>query len=254
MFALPTNEFNKVFHLADHSSSNRVYLLSVVEGVQTGKVFVNSVENPTCALIWHYCGFYYLLGEPDESFLLESADLIRRQKDKMRCFIIEDSNPQCDAYFSNEPDIIRQERFSFFFDRTKDISFKIPAGFQLKELDASLLARLEGNIIPSFSWDSMTEFLEKGKGFCLLYGDEIATVAFSSGICHNEIDIGIETKEAFRKQGLAAIVAKRMVQYVLEIGKEPNWECYMGNQGSRRTAEKAGFVFKKSYPFFKSIT
>ncbi len=253
MFALPTIEFSKVVHLADHSSSNRVYPLSVVEGVQTGKVFVNSVENPTCALIWHYCGFYYLLGEPDELFLTESAELIRRQKNNLKCFIIEDNNPQCDAYFSKEPDIIRQERYRFSLDESKDISFTIPPGFQLKELDADMLARLEGKIIPSFSWDSMSEFLDKGKGFCLLYGEEIASVAFSSGISHDEIDIGIETKEAFRMQGLAAIVAKKMIQYVLEVGKTPTWECHMGNLGSKHTAEKVGFVFKKSYPFFKAV-
>ena len=252
MIELPYSEFDKVYYLAEHSYSNRTYPLSVVEGVQTGSIFVDSLEKPGCALICHYCGFYYLLGRPNEHFLAECADLIRTEKSKVKCFFIEDNDLKLDAYFLKESGIIRQERHSFRLDPTKDISFTVPNGFVLKELDATLLSRLEGNIIPSFSWDSMTKFLKKGKGYCLVHGNEVATVAFSSAVSHDEIDIGIETKEAYRKQGLAAIVAKQMIQYIVEEGKTPTWECYVGNLGSKHTAEKAGFALKKTYCFFKA--
>ena len=252
MIELQSKEYQKVYEMVNLSASNRVYPLSIVEGFQKGQIFVDSIENPTCALIWHFCGFGYLEGEPKEDFLAETAALIRNEKKtNPRRLVMEIDHPQWETYFSSHPGISRKERYSFIYTGTGRQQTSLPEGFTLKAIDANILSRLKGRIIPSFSWDWDIDFLKKGKGFCLLYGQEIAATAFSSAVSHEEIDIGVETAEPFRNQGCAALVAQKMVQYVLDTGKRPVWECYTDNIGSRRTAERIGFVLEKKFSFFK---
>jgi RimJ/RimL family protein N-acetyltransferase len=83
------------------------------------------------------------------------------------------------------------------------------------------------------------------------FENEIAATVFSSAVSHDEIDIGIETNEKYRKCGLATILAKRMVQYILEEQKKPVWECHTQNMGSRSVPEKVGFCVKSTHPFFR---
>jgi hypothetical protein len=212
------------------------------------------MDQITSVLFWHQCGFAYLSGEPNTNFLLDIAALIKNEHhNNIRRFVLQVNNKKWDDFFSKVDGIVREERYSFYFQEKHFSKEKIllPDGFFLKEIDEKLLPRINGNIVPSFSWDSNIEFLNKGKGFCILFGTDIAATVFSSAVSHDEIDIGIETKEEFRRFGLASILARRMVEYVLEQHKTPTWECFTGNIGSRRTAEKAGFHVQKLNSFFK---
>ncbi len=120
------------------------------------------------------------------------------------------------------------------------------------EIDEELLSRIEGRVVPLNFWSSSEEFLTKGKGYCLTKNDEVAAVAFSAAVSSRQIDIGIETKESHRRKGLAVIVAKKMAEYVLSIGKEPVWDCDAANAGSRATAERAGFEVVLQYAYYKA--
>lgn len=248
-------DYHKLIGFADKNTCNRVYPLSIAEENQNGQIFVDSMDNITCALFWHQCGFAYLSGKPNVSFLSEVAALIRNEHhNNLRRFILQIDNNEWDNYFFQEDGIIREDRYSFYFQKTDILNKEIilPDGFVMKEIDEILLSKINGNIIPSFSWDSDIEFLNKGKGFCILFGNEIAATVFSSAVSHDEIDIGIETKESFRRCGLAAILARRIVQYILEEHKTPVWECHTGNTVSRHTAEKIGFHVQKTHSFFRS--
>lgn len=120
--------------------------------------------------------------------------------------------------------------------------FDMPKEFELKELDARLLSKVSGNIVPSLFWESSNDFLLKGKGYCVVHNEEVASWAFSAAVSSQEIDIGIETNLKYQKQGLGMIVAKRMMQYAIEQGKKPVWACHYQNTASAKMAEKLGFV------------
>ena len=77
-------------------------------------------------------------------------------------------------------------------------------------------------------------------------------MAFSAAVSSRQVDIGIETAEAHRRKGLAAIAAKKMVSYVKSIHKEPVWDCDAKNTGSRRTAEKVGFQVIAEHAYYKA--
>lgn len=255
MVEVSKKDYHKLIEFAEKSTCNRVYPLSIAEGNQNGQIFVDSMDNPASALFWHQCGFAYLLGEPNDRFLSDIATRIRNgHGNNQRRFILQIDNNEWVNYFVNMDGIIREERYSFCFQETSfsNEELVLPDGFVMKEIDQILLSKIKGNIIPSFSWDLDIEFLSKGKGFCILFGTEIAATVFSSAVSHDEIDIGIETMEKYRKCGLATILAKRMIQYILEEHKTPVWECHTGNMGSRHVAEKVGFCVKKTHPFFRS--
>ena len=61
MIALNPTEF------ARNCTSNVVYPLSITEGFQDGNVIFS--DDSKTALFWHYCGFAYLSGSVEDSFL-----------------------------------------------------------------------------------------------------------------------------------------------------------------------------------------
>lgn len=257
MIELERNSYGMVKKFVDIITCDKVYPLSILEGRQVGRVFVDSVKNINSALFWHYCGFSYLTGNPSEAFLNDISLLIKQEYEpnQRRC-VLHINNDDLDNYFSNVSGIIRAEQYRFLFkqDKSDECSLLLKNGYEIRELDEKILSKLDGRIIPSFSWGSTDDFLEKGKGYCILDENEVVTVAFTAAISDTEVDIGIETNEKYRKQGFGKCVAALMVKDVLKRNKTPIWECNINNLGSKAIAESVGFEVLETYPlFYKNI-
>ena len=52
----------------------------------------------------------------------------------------------------------------------------------MKKVDAELLSKISGYVVPSLFWESEEAFLEKGKGYCIVYGGEVVSVAFTAAV------------------------------------------------------------------------
>ena len=167
-----------------------------------------------------------------------------------RRFVLEIKDEETARYFQDKENVEMHPRYRF---RLKEIKpeEKIPEGYELKEVDEKLLAKVKGRIVPSNFWSSAEEFLTQGKGYCLVQGDEVAAIAFSAAVSSQQVDIGIETREEHRRKGLAATAAKKMAAYVKSIGKEPVWDCDGVNAGSKATAEKVGFEVMAEHAYYK---
>ena len=74
-------------------------------------------------------------------------------------------------------------------------------------------------------------------------------MAFSSAISLEEVDIGVETAETYRRNGLASYLADRMCKEIIAQGKKPVWAHAETNEGSRKTALGAGFKPSKVNTF-----
>jgi len=253
MIELEKDNYDSVKKFASANTCDKVYPFSILEGRQVGRVFVDSVDNMSSVLFWHYCGFSYLTGNPTETFLNSISSLIKQEYEpnQRRC-ALQIKNGDWDNYFSNVSGIIRAERYRFLYNQDKynARSLSLQSGYEIRELDKKILSKLEGRIIPSFSWDSSEEFLEKGKGYCILHEDEVVTVAFTAAISDTEVDIGMETNEKYRKQGFGKFVATRMVKDILKSNKIPKWECNTNNLGSKAIAESVGFEVLEIHPLF----
>ena len=74
-------DYRKVKHLVEQIGVEKVYPLSLIEGLQNGEIYVDNDENPTAALIWHYCGFAYIVGDSSEEFIGETINLMKNPPD-----------------------------------------------------------------------------------------------------------------------------------------------------------------------------
>ena len=245
-------QYSKFIDLARKNTCNMVYPMSIAEGFQDGDIYTDCVDHPTFALFWHVSGFTYLTGRPTEEYLDDIYRLMKNEDGtNPRRFVLELKDEEVASYFQKRENVEEHPRYRFRLQEKETLEEGLPDGYVLKEVDAELLAKISGNIVPASFWRSNADFLEKGKGYCVMYGDEIASVAFSAAISSEQVDIGIETAEAHRRKGLAVIAAKKMVAYVKSIDKEPVWDCNVANVGSRRTAENVGFRIMAEHAFYK---
>ena len=213
-----------------------VYPLSVVQGYQQGSV----TEFDKSTLIWHWCGFAFVFGEPAEKDIDSIFDMMQKAKsDGRRLVLFSEKKSLTDAFARRGVNAEKRYFYEFSKDRANDVM--LPDGFEIKAIDAENIERLDGRIKPSFSWERSERFLEKGKGFCVMDGQTPAAWAFSAAVSDSEVDIGVETLDSYRGKGLAAAAAKAMIRYVLLVGKKAVWACHYGNIGSQKVAKKLGF-------------
>lgn len=236
MNKIKTEAYADYIQYIDKNSCGAVYPFSIAEDFQQGDVYAGSRS----VLFWHCSGFAFLYGEYGEDVLDFASDLLMNAD---RRFILFTDNEYAENYFRKNKNAVIEKRM--FFEYGKDAPpeiLKLPDGFELCEINADLLEKIKGGITPNFSWDSMKNFLEKGKGYCIVKGNTAAAWAFSAAVSTKEIDIGIETNSEYRRLGLAEIAAKKMLNYCFEQNKRPVWACHSENTASRKLAEKLGFV------------
>lgn len=228
-----------------------VYSDSVIEGYQSGDIWVDNNILPEVALVWHYCGFAYFIGKPYNDFLVQVYNIM--QKKSERRFVLQVYDDDIDKFFSQKNNLLQNYRYIFKY-QPKDTSEKhlIPTELKIREMNYNDIADMNMKIMPDFSWKSRKEFINKGKGFCITDGNIIVSEAFSSAISDKRIDIGLETCSLYKKKGLGAKIANEMVLYTLSQGKIPQWECNISNIGSAKTAEKVGFIITDKHSFYKA--
>lgn len=235
--AEPKDYLNYVQYI-EGSSCGAVYPYSIAEGFQSGDIFSDQAS----FLFWHYSGFAFLYGRPDERFLeYVSALLLDDKAENSRRFILFTANSSVESFFRKTENCAVERRLFFEYGRNEP-SFVLPAGYDLREIDDEWLKKLNGSVTPHFSWDKPNAFLGKGKGYCIVDGSSAASWAFTAAVSSKEIDIGIETAPGYQRLGLAAAVAEKMIEYCFEQHKKPVWACRADNTASKKLAEKLGFV------------
>ena len=228
-------EIAQIHGLTDPESCGAVYPLSVIQGYQTGLVLTDHALQTV--LIWHCCGFANLFGKVTENILAEIAEMMQNPQPYSR-MILMTQDKTVREYFSLQENFLQEERLYYRYNKT----FLKTENSESTEISLDILPRIKGRITPGFSWTNDEQFLNKGKGQCVMQNGEPAAWAFSAAVSDTEIDIGVETKEAYRRCGFAAKVASAMTAYAISQGKRPVWACHAMNTGSRRLAESIGFV------------
>ena len=224
---------------AKQCSSNRVYPLSIVEGLQEGEIIPDDEKDIKAVLFWHYSGFAYLSGDVEDSFLQKIyEDYYLKESD--RRFILITDDPKVIQFFSDKDGLVLDKRIEYGFGSVQKNEFK--CDYRIERIDESNYDRIHGRIVPSFSWSGKEQFLKNGFGYVALDGEKVIAIAFSAAVSSEEVDIGVETDEHYQHKGLAKTLADRMCREVLSIGKKPVWAHAVSNEGSKHTALAVGFV------------
>lgn len=92
------------------------------------------------------------------------------------------------------------------------------------------------------------DYQKRGLGFAVLYRGKLAAGASSYTVYRGGIEIQVDTKEAFRRRGLAAACAAQLILTCLERGLYPVWDA--AGRPSARLAQKLGYRFAGADPAY----
>ena len=225
-------DYRRYIPYAEQVAFCRVFPMSVAEGFQSGSIY----ESGNCILIRHKNNFSFLIGTPNEAELHEIHELIISENLKFLC----KDNYICEAMSAlGGVELIPRDIYSYPAGSAP--GFSIPGGFTARNIDKELFESITGRVPPSMYWDDHVQFSHYGSGICVMHGSEPASWAFSSAVSSDEMDIGIETSEAYRHTGLAYAAAAAMINKILPL-RRPTWTCQRSNLGSAHIAEKLGFI------------
>ena len=248
---------------ADHA----LIVDAVIEGTAPGWIRVDDGAGPRQALVSTPEG-HYAIGCPDNE----------RFNAALRALITEQIIPQGKAagwgalVLHYWPDTWRQrlramlpradtkEDFQHFFRFTTPRvrwQDRIPDGFAMRRVDASILARRElRNIDHARRWaqsnfGSIVRYLANGFGFGLLHNDVLVSWCIADAVNANRCEIGIHTDEGYRRRGLATLTVAATIDYCLTRGlTEIGWHCWSENRASAATARRAGFAYVMDHHAF----
>ena len=136
----------------------------------------------------------------------------------------------------------------------------------IQRVDISLASQLKNEGLSTFpGFSSLTDFAERGIGFCATINDRIISYAVSliqgregidigvetlfkpflpksSSLCREGINIGVETHPDFRNKGIATAVGAKLLAHCIEHDIYPHWSASYENVTSIYLAEKLGYV------------
>jgi hypothetical protein len=253
------DKYSSTKYLLDSVLCDRTFAYSIIENRQKGCIYVDNEHSIKNAIFWHFCG-YGLLAEvaPNEDSIVTLLGLMQgKHQSENKNLILQvyntDQKNRIEHKTKNDSSIRVGQRLIFRFNRSRfiDNKFPIPNGYEIVKIDEQLLRIIKGNVVPSFSWSSSEEFNNNGIGFCLLKGEEIVNIAFTSFVGYGQIDIGIETPPKHRNNGYARITASRLIKYCLDNNLDPIWGC-VKNISSIKVALSLGFelIGENNYYYF----
>lgn len=233
---------------------------ALIAGNNPGKIYVDNLENPQIALAATPEGSV-LVGDPAHQPGLE---VLKKWLQEIvftgNLPYVEDEfwlNVYPEKWGEALPDLIPTHdtvpltAYHYLLDELRfDWRKHLPDGYSLRQMDRAFFD--DSNVVMSGemedwfpieeAWGSLENFLAKGTGFCVMYGEEAVARCQADCVVDEKIELGIITEPDHRNKGLAALVTAATVEYCLENGfKQIGWHCVSWNTGSWKTAEKVGF-------------
>ena len=183
------NNFKEYSSWARANTANRVYPCSITEGFQSGEVYVNDGLDVEAVFFWHYCGFGYISGNASDPFLQDIYSEMISCRNGRRLVLIT-ADDYVTAFFRNRNVLIdSRAEYAYLCPDRFDVIDK--SEYRIERITRENLSKIEGRIVPSFSWESREQFLKEGFGYIALDQERVCAVAFSAAVSSVEIDIGV---------------------------------------------------------------
>ena len=219
----------------------RIFIHSVLEG-HSGIALADSNTNPRVAQLTHP-GWAILGGDVThpvaQKFVQQLSDI----------WVIPISAAWRALLFSVQGQHLKQTHGITFspdslnLEHLRDLQKQIPSDCHIERIDIALARQLKNeglSTLPGFS--SLTDFAERGIGFCVSIEGRIMSHAVSLMQCREGIHIGIETDPDFRNKGFASAIAAKLLAHCMERDIYPHWAASSENAASIHLAEKLGYV------------
>lgn len=128
----------------------------------------------------------------------------------------------------------------------------LPSGYSLKRIDEELFYQCKAcawskDLVSQYATYEMYKAL--GIGIVAMNGTEIVSGASSYSTYLGGIEIEIDTKEEYRRKGIAYACGGKLILECLEKGIYPSWDAH--NKASVALAQKLGYHFAYEYTAFE---
>lgn len=250
-----------IYELADPKKAETLFagwqetcIYSCVQGIM-GKMYANDTEHPTAAMVW-LGDFCFVAGEPDEELVLS-----RPWADRQNFMIMVPQNEAWSEIIESayqkqakrvERYAIKKEQGIFDEEQLQKAVESLPKEYTMRMMDEELFERCKGmdwcrdwgSQYPDFAL-----YEKHGLGVVILKGDEMVSGASSYSGYLGGIEIEIDTKTEYRRQGLAYACAAKLILECLKRGWYPSWDAQ--NKWSVGLAEKLGYHYDHAYPAYE---
>lgn len=218
-----------------------------------GRVFADSSENPSAAMaiLGDFCFF---AGKPNMELVKYNPRdfMIMVPQNEEWARLIEncyrDKAKSVTRYATKkEPEAFERERLQRAVDN-------LPNGYELKMIEEDLFYKCREK---SWCRDFVSQYADyekykkHGLGAVILKDDEIVSGASSYSSYIGGIEIEVDTKEEYRRRGLAYICAAKLILECLSHNLYPSWDAQ--NKWSLSLAEKLGYHFDHEYPAYEVL-
>ena len=216
-----------------------------------GHLYSDDTENPKSVMA-EVGDFCFLAGKPNEEMVKFKS---KYRNDKFTIMI-----PQNEiwariiekCYSLRAKRVIRyamkKEKDIFDKNRLQDIVEGLNSLYSIEMIDERLF-----NYCRNTKWccdfvsqyDSYERYKEYGMGVMISKGGEYISGASSYAGYRNGIEIEVDTKEGYRRRGLASVCSAKLILECLKKGWYPSWDAQ--NLWSAALAKKLGYNFSHKY-------
>jgi RimJ/RimL family protein N-acetyltransferase len=239
---------------------------AVIERTSPGRIYVDDVADPKTAFMCTVEG-YYLAGYANNNefnaslnrLILEqifTGDTVRKNETDIAIGFHPDpwKNKMPIIFRGRLPLTTARRHYVCTELKISNWSAQVPDGFRVQRIGGKLLKNPNLEIPEhmtdwmEINWGSIPDFMQRGFGFCMLHNKKIVSWSLADCVSGNACEIGIHTREDYRRQGLATLTAAATVDYCLSNEfRSVGWHCEEYNVPSMRVAEKVGFKLERKY-------
>jgi len=214
-----------------------------------GDAWVNDLENPTAAQV-KVDFFSFFAGDVNA----DNAKSLLTNLEEHNLIIVKDNKWKraIEEFYKNNQ---KMTRYSFH-DTNNAFDTKALEGYindlsddyQIKAIDLESTQNPGlGEVLDEYgaSFESKEDYLNRGFGYYITKGDDIACVVSTYSVYDDGIEIDIATKKSHQGKGLATVAAAKMMLECLKKNLHPNWDA--ANKTSYHMALKLGYKFNEAY-------
>lgn len=232
------------------------FVYSILDRMIEGAVYSDTSAFQT--LLFHTkSGIYYVYGNENKTSIdYQLAYCLQQAIEQQKRFTLfsysEQWNTKIEQLLNNQ--LRKLERYTFTFDenifnhREKHGKRDYEVKFITEPLIKNSL-EFDQTYYEEY-WDSTSNFLKNGFGFCFVHKEQIISEAVSIFKSNEYAEIDIMTNSIFRGQGLASSIAETFIDHCLVNQLKPCWDCDISNTGSIHLGTKLGFTTPQKYAIY----
>ncbi|MDE6697920.1 MAG: GNAT family N-acetyltransferase [Lachnospiraceae bacterium] len=225
-------------------------ILSCLQGIM-GKIYADDLHNPTAAMAI-LGDFIFFAGNPSielvsykPNWCIQDFMIMIPQNDDWKNTITQ--------FYGNKAKIVsryavKKEADIFNREKLENVISSLPGEYEIRMIDKQLYQMCKSQ---TWSADLVSQFQtyedyrRLGLGTVILKNHAIVSGASSYSRYKDGIEIEIDTKEEYRRKGLAYTCGAKLILECLKRNLYPSWDAQ--NKSSVALAEKLGYHYSHTY-------